>query len=765
MTLDIVPGTYVSERLAHYTILERVGAGGMGVVYRARDDRLHREVALKLLPPALVADDEARRRLEREARALSRLNHPNIATIHALEVDGTTDFIVLEWVPGQTLDARIASGALEEVDVIRIGIQVAEALVAAHEAGVAHRDLKPANLRVTPHGELKVLDFGLARHTRMDTSISSTMAGHDTTAGTLAYMPPEAFHGQAGDARGDLYSLGVVLYELATGRRPFVGDTTPQVIHAILHHTVVPPRAANAAISPGLQAIILRLLQRDPAQRYESARALQRDLVALRDRGAAGTDARRPSIAVLPFVNLSGDPSQNYFADGMTEALIGDLARLRELRVISRTSVMRYKGVQRPIADIAAELNVEAVLEGSVLRDGDRVRVSVQLIEAHSDTNLWAERYDRAMQDILGLQSDVADSVAREIRGALLAGAPVAAPAPAFHGPGPAAPAARRVDPAAYDAYLRGRHQLNRRSEESMYRSVALFHTAIERDPGYALAHAGMAEAFAVLGYYEYAAAAESFPVARASARRALEIEPHLAQAHATLAYIALHYDWDWSEAERGFRQAIELGPNEVLTRTWYVNLLGAEGRFDEVREQLQRGLELDPLSMILHVVAGWTNFFEHRYLDALASLDRALVPEPTFAFALVWRGWTLARLGRAAEAAAALSAAAGAINYPPASLECQALAHAFAGRAAEASTTLQSLVALRGERNVSALAIASCYAALENHPRALDWLETARDERSPWFGYLKVDGRFEALRGDPRFEALQALVGSGGPG
>lgn len=416
----------MAERLSHYTILEEIGAGGMGVVYRARADKLDRDVAIKVLPEGLIADAEARAQLHREARSLAKLNHPNIAAIFDFDSEAGKDFIVMEWVGGPTLDSLLSNGPIPESKLLQLALQIAEGLAFAHSRGIVHRDLKPANLRLTPEGQVKILDFGLARRTWSgESSRTVTYSESSSGAGTLAYMPPESFDGRPGDERGDLYSLGVVLYELASGVRPFDEPTPARLMHAILNQPVLPLRARNPSVSPGLESLVLQLMKREVAQRPVTAAqviAWLHELFA--GRRATAFTPSKPSLAVLPLENLSGDPAQEYFADGMTEALIGDLARLRELRVISRTSVMRYKGARRPIPEIAAELRVENVLEGSVLRGGDRIRVNVQLIEAQSDTHLWAERYDRAMDDILELQSEVAKTVAREIRKALVASAP-----------------------------------------------------------------------------------------------------------------------------------------------------------------------------------------------------------------------------------------------------------------------------------------------------------------------------------------------------
>jgi serine/threonine-protein kinase len=751
----------VIERLSHYTILEKVGAGGMGVVYRARDQRLDRDVALKLLPPGLVGDDDARKRLAREARSLSQLNHPNIAAVYDLDSDGSSDFIVMEWVPGETLDHRVEGGALAEPEVLAIAAQVVEALVAAHGAGVVHRDLKPGNLRVTPDGRLKVLDFGLARRTQIDESARTATAVETSgTTGTLAYMPPEAFTGHPGDERGDLYSLGVVLYEFVTGRRPFVAVSTPAMIHAILHEPVVAPRALNDSVSSELQSVVLKLLRRDRSARHSSATELKAELAALLAGRRAATKPAVPSIAVLPLVNLSGDPTQEYFADGMTEALIGDLARVRGLRVISRTSVMRYKGVQRAIADIAAELNVEAVIEGSVLRGGDRVRVSVQLIEARTDTHLWAERYDRPMADVLALQSEVAEAVVKEIRGALLTPATASSPAAQATTPRPAE--TRPVNPTAYDLFLRGRHALNLRSDGSLRSAAGLLEAAVAIDPSYAPAHVALSETYAVQGFHEFVPPHTAFPLSRSAAERAIALDPDNGEAHACLAYGQLHYDRDWATADKSFLHAISLSPDSWLARSWYVNLLNASARFEQGHEQSRRAMELEPHMLIVYLVSGLVHFYQRDYEGCIRVQQQALDLEPALWQSEVWQGWAHVKLGNAAKGSRLIEHAAAINHHQPSSLGLRAIAAGLAGRTGEARDILRAMEALRATTHVPAFAIGLAHVVLGELDTAMDWIERAADERSPWVGFLKVEARLDALRGHPRFEALCAGLGKG---
>ena len=496
----------IGRTLGHYHILAKLGAGGMGEVYRARDERLEREVALKILPAGSLGDEAARKRFRREALALSRLNHPNIAVIYDFDSDAGVDFLAMECVPGQTLAERLAGGTPTEQETVTLALQIAEGLEEAHEHGIVHRDLKPGNIMVTPKGRAKVLDFGLAKLLRTVEGTRSAETLPEVVAGTLPYMAPEQVRGEPVDARSDIFSLGSVVYEMATGRRAFGETAMSRLIDAILHQSVVPPRALNPRLSTELERILLKCLEKSPDSRYQSLREFSVDLrrllssltataaprpaplarqarrrtavwslgtvlVALvlaglaiglwrgRTRSPSGPRAIQ-SLAVLPLENFSGDPQQEYFADGMTEELITDLGKINRLRVISRTSVMQYKRTRKPIPEIASELAVDAVVEGSILQSQGRVRVTAQLIEARTDRHLWAQRYERETRDVLRLQDEIARAIAREIEVTLTPEeqARLASSLP--------------VDPEANEAYLRGRFELRKESRDGNERAV-----------------------------------------------------------------------------------------------------------------------------------------------------------------------------------------------------------------------------------------------------------------------------------------------------
>src|SRR5229473_2515096 len=466
----------IGQTFGHYRILEKIAAGGMGVVYRARDEQLERDVALKVLPSGTLSDDSARRHFRREALALAKLNHPNIETVYEFGSQDDLDFLVMEYVSGRTLAERLVRGALPEKEVIALGMQIVAAIEEAHERGIVHRDLKPANVAITARGQAKVLDFGLAKLLRPDDELTTDhLTDSQAAAGTLPYMSPEQLLGEPVDARGDVYSIGVVLYEMVTGRRAFSGDLPSRVIDAILPGPA--PPLWRRVLTPTVLGIAALL-------------ALAVTLTALNVSGLRDRlmgRARLPqihSLAVLPLENLSHDPEQEYFADGMTEALITYIAKIRALRVTSRTSVMPYKGTKKPLSQIARELNVDAVVEGSVQRSGDRVRIDAQLIDARKDRNLWTESYQSDLSDVLELQGNVARDIAGDVRVQLTPEERAGLSA------------TRSVKREAYEAYLHGLYSLNKRTPHDLGKAIEYFQKAIDIDPAYALAYAGLADSY-----------------------------------------------------------------------------------------------------------------------------------------------------------------------------------------------------------------------------------------------------------------------------
>ncbi len=754
----------VGRTLGHYRILEQIGAGGMGVVYRARDERLDRDVALKVLPPGNLADEDARKRFRNEALALAKLNHPNIASVYDFDTQEDVDFLVMEYIPGETLREKLAAGSLPEKELIHLGRQMAEGLAAAHEQGVVHRDLKPGNLRRTPDGRLKILDFGLAMLLRRpaEADLTASLSDSGVAAGTLPYMAPEQLRDETVDARTDIYAAGAVLYEMATGRRSFEESSGPRLVEAILHRSPAPPSNLNNRISQGLESIILKALDKEPGRRYQSAREMQVDLerlgapspetaqtAAALPRAARRATARQiKSLAVLPLANLSRDPEQEYSADGMTEALITDLAKIRALKVISRTSAMRYKGSNKPLREIAAELGVEGVVEGSVLRAGDRVRITAQLVHAATDTHLWAESYERDLRDILALQSEVARAIAREIQVKL------------SRQERARLTRARRVDPEVHEACLRARYHWNKWTGEGFAKCLEYLHQAVEKDPAYAPAYAALGVAYTFLGYWGYADEREVFPKAKAAALKALELDDTLAEAHYALGTVRWFHDWDLPACEKEYQRALELNPSDAIAQVFYAVFLSViradhEGAIAKGRE----AEALDPFRAILGALVGWILTWARQYDRAIAQSRRVLELDPGCLQAYLVLGFALVQTGLSEEGIAALERGVE-ISRSPLTLGMLGLTYALSGQNVKAQQLQAELEEKARGEHVPPMCFAWLSIGLGEKDRAFEWLEKAYEERSSQLFWLQVNRFFDPLRSDPRFHDLERRLG-----
>ena len=779
-------------RLGPYEILSALGAGGMGEVYRARDTRLGREVAVKTVARDHSLDETARARLIREAQHASLLNHSHICTIHEVGQTDSEAFIVMELVDGRRLDEVIPHDGLAIESALRYGIQIADALAYAHEHGIVHRDLKPANVVVTPAGQVKVLDFGLAKrlpdpNLRTLTQSSASIAELGTVAGTLAYMAPEALRGTSADARSDIWALGILLHEMATGKRPFDGDTAFQLTGAILHE---PPLPLPPRVPPALRAIIQRCLAKEPEQRYQHAGEVRATLEAAQPQpeaagvtpGAPETHRWRPvaatlavvallaavlgwampgwraklfggsvegritSLAVLPLQDFSHDPEQEYFADGMTEALIANLAKIDALKVISRTTVMRYKGTQKTLPEIARELGVDGLIEGSVQRDEDQVRITVQLIHGATDKNLWSDSLQRELRGVLDLQNEVAQAIAGKIEARLT---PVEQARLASR---------RAVDPEAYQLYLKGRYFFDKRSDEGFRRGIEYFNQAIEKDPTYALAYAGLAYSYNQMGHelYSVMPPQEAYPKAKAAATKALELDETLADAHNVLAMVRLRYDFDWVGAENEHKRAIQLDSNNAVSHFWYSHLLLPHGRTQQSLEESQRALELDPLSLIVNVHLGWHYLYARQPEHAIAQLQKSIELDPRFALTYLFLGQAYEEQKSYEKAIATFQTGITLSQGVPVYVAGLGHAYALAGKRGEALKVLADLKGASKRRYVPSYEIAVIYAGLGDKDQAVSWLQKAYDDRdSSWLVDLNVDPRFEPLHSDTRFVEL----------
>ena len=779
---DAPPG--LGDLFGHFRLIEKIGEGGMGIVYRARDERLQRDVAVKFLNAKTLANHSARQRFRREALILGRLNHPNVEAVYDFHSDQGLDYLVLEYVPGTSLDERIPTGALAEKEVISLGLQLVAGLKAAHAHGIIHGDLKPGNLRVTPENVLKILDFGLAQHLASpdaQTLTESVTLDAELLGGTPPYMAPEQLQRHEPDKRSDIYSAGVVLYELATGTRPF--PQRGQLLHdAILHSLPSSPRLKKPEISPGVDALILKCLQKDPNQRYQSAGDLANDLERISSGlGLAGSRPRRRSlaiigavvlaliaagiilwsrvakemrvhpirsIAILPFLEASGGAGQDYFADGMTEELISQLTQVSGLRVISHTSVMQYKGAKISFSDIAHQLGVDGVIAGTVYRVGNRIRITVELIDADSANNLWSHSYERDFGDALALQAEVARSIVDELQVKLTT-----------QEEGQLAPRSPPVADATYDAYLQGRYHLNKRTPAAMKIAVTKFQEAVSQDPSYARAYVGLADTYSMLGVYRGLPPETAYLAARTAAQRALELDPKLGEAHAAMAGIR-HFYLEWPGAEEEFKAALELNPGYANAHHWYALHLASQGRFTEAQQQIDLAAALDPNAPIINSNVAWCLYLARRYDDAIAKAKELLVHNPGFLVAHEYLGQGYLEKGRFDDAISELSMAVQLGGEAPYYVAELANAYASAGRIEEAKALLRQLESEGHQENVSPVDLALVYVGLHDNYRAIELLQKAVKERSPAAVNLKVHPRYDPLRSDPRFAALLERLG-----
>ena len=771
--MSLTPGT----RFASYELGPLLGAGGMGEVYRAKDVRLGRPVAIKVLRPESASSPERLARFEQEARTASALNHPNVITIYDIGRVDETAYIAMEFVEGKTFRELLELGPFPVPQLLHYATQIAEALAKAHAGGIVHRDLKPENLMVTSDGLVKILDFGLAKLTpavssaTSDPGIALTAAG--VLLGTVQYMSPEQARTPSVDHRSDQFTLGMILYEMATGRRAFHRDSVSGTLAAIMFDEPVPASDLNPAVPEGLQRVIATCLQKEPKKRFATTSELARALAALRGglplafesraetqvRIEAAPAAQQASVAVLPFVDMSPQKDQEYFCDGMAEELINALTQIPALRVVSRTSSFQFKGKTDDARTIGQRLGVRTLLEGSVRTAGERMRIGARLTNAADGYQLWSSQYDREMKDIFAVQDEIAGSILAALRVTLIQAndTPLVQP--------------HTEAPEVYKLYLKGRHEWNKRTEDGLLRSLEYFQEAIDREPAYARAHAGLADSYVLLGVYGIRPPSEVMPKAKATAARALEeaadaslpgqSDTGLAAVHTTLGCVKAVYDWSWAESERHFRLAIERDPKYPTAHHWYaMNCLVPMRRFEEATREIQLAQESDPLSPAIQASLGLVHYFAGRLVEAAAALKKTLETDGGFAMAHFFLGQTYLRMERADDALAAIGNAS---RLSPASAEFRAglgNACALAGQADRARRILEDLKQRRSERYVSAALIAEVHAGLGETDEALSWLAEAERERSSELCWIGVRPAFSRLRTHPRFVELVRTIG-----
>jgi len=820
----------IGHSVSHYQVLSLLAVGGMGEVYLAQDTRLGRKVALKLLPEAFTSNQERLQRFEREARTVSALNHPNILTLYEVGLADETHFIATEFIDGQTLRKHLHGQPLDLGAALDLAIQIAAALSAAHEAGVIHRDIKPENVMLRRDGYVKVLDFGLAKLTEPQHSAEvdaetamlqklTTEAGR--VMGTPRYMSPEQARGQKLDARTDIFSLGVVLYEMLTGRPPFDGVNAVEGMVAIINREPTPLKEHVTAVPDELQRIVSNALRKHRDERYQTARDLLNDLKDLKEElvfaaklghtSGAGRDKAATlsaeafptasgtaipttssanivfdeikrhklaaliallvlvaaavgvalywqsqptavaidSIAVLPFTNQNRAEEMDYLVDGLTESIINNLTQVPKLRVIARNSVFRYKGKEADLIGAGRALGVRAVVVGRVLQRGEQLTVSAELVDVRDNKQLWGERYERKVADLLAVQREIAKEISANLQMKLTR-----------------ADESRVTkhyteNPEAYQLYLKGRFYWNKRTGETLKKAIEYFNQAIEKDPSYAHALAGLAESYVLLPNFSAASPHDSAPKAKAAAKRALELDETLAEAHTALAYVLLNYYWDFPEANREFERAIALNPNYATAHQWYGNgyLLAIVERFDEAIAAGKRAQELDPFSLIVNSDLGQVYYFARRYDQAVEQLRKNVEIDPSFYTAHANLGMAYQGKGSFREALAEYRRAQE-LSADPIILARLGCAWAASGQRAEALQTLDQLKKISKQRYVPAYGFAILSAELGEKEQAFEWLEKCYQDREPKLTRLKVDPFFDTLRSDPRFADLVRRVG-----
>ena len=796
--MPIRPGT----NLGHYEILTQIGSGGMGEVYLARDKNLDRRVALKLLTPSDNTTEQRLRRFIQEAKAASALNHPNIAHIYEVGEANGAPFIAMEYVEGGSLEQRLAGEAPTASEVVQIAFQVADALAEAHKAGIIHRDIKSSNIMLTPRGQIKILDFGLAKIQRGGNE-STSSADSDTqlktaphvVMGTLPYMSPEQAVGHQVDHRSDIFSLGVVLYQLITGRLPFIGKTANETANRIATAQPEAISRLNDKVPPELERIIRKCLEKEPQRRYQTAADLAADLENLKrdtqtNASVRTTEERRRelrayplalialvvliallagfvlykkyagiqagaappsvgSIAVLPFTNVTGDQNTDYLSDGITESIINSLSQIPNMRVMARTTMFRYKGKNADPQTVGRELGVDAVVSGKSLQQGDTLVIQAELVKVSDGSQVWGDRFNRKLSDVLAIQDEIARNIADKLRLKL-------------SGEQEQLLTKRYTDnSAAYDLYLKGQFAFRNFSEPDLLKSIDYYEQAIALDPNYALAYVGIANSYLSLGgVLGFRSPAEVLPKAREAATKAVAIDDKLANAHQALALCKLYFEWNWIDAERELKTALALNPNYSFAHSTYGTLLQSRGLVTEAWEERKLARKFDPLSPFAVADVGYPLYYARRYDEAISAYREALQIDPNFSWGHLWIGQAYVQKGMYTEAIDEMKEAVRLSNSDVRMLATLGHAYAVSDNRAEALKILNDLQKTPQQRYVSPYFIAVIYVGLGEDDRALEWLEKAYNERHPYLILLKVEPVFDRLRKNSRFIDLQRRVG-----
>ena len=785
---ELTTGSSFAER---YQIIEEIGTGGMGKVYKDLDTEIHEKIALKLLKPEISGDRKTIERFQYEMKLARKISHKNVCRMYHLAKDKGKYYITMEYVHGDDLKSMIRmTRHLSIGAVLSIGKQICDGLEEAHSLGIVHRDLKPQNIMIDRGGNVKIMDFGIARSLR-----EKGITDSGIMIGTPEYMSPEQTEAKDIDLRTDIYSLGIILFEMATGKTPFEGDTALSI--AMKHKGEVPqdPKELNPNIPDDLSWVIRKCLEKDKKDRFQSVDELRTELVKI-EKGIPTTErivpekkpltsreitvtfglkkfwipaaifiavviigiviwkliprgktvlpsGGRSSIAVLPFSDLSPQKDQEYLCDGLAGELIVALSNIKDLHVVARTSAFSFKGKDLDIRDIGQQLNAQTVLEGSVMKSGAQLRIAVQLVDVEDGYQIWSERFDRGMDDVFKIQDEITLAIVKKLKVKLL-------------GEERTKLVKRQTENIeAYNLYLKGRFYWNKRNEEEVKKGIEHLNQAIEEDPSFAGAYAGLADCYNVLGFYSALPPKDAFPKAKAAAIKAMELDEELAEAHTSLAYAMLYHDWDWEGAEREFRRAEELNPDYATTPHWLAEYFAAMGMMNEAIVAKKRASQLDPLSMIINTTIGWMYYFDRRYDEAVEQIKRVQEIDPNFVPAHFWIGQAYEQKGLYPEAVDAFKNAVTLSRESTYTLASLAHGYASAGDKARAREILSRLRELSKAKYVSAYEIAEVYISLGEIESAFEWLEKAYEERSRALVFLKVEPRLDPIRSDPRFKTL----------